>query len=168
MPEVIDRAPATSSTFTKCFQGNIQPDFVTIFETIGNGLGKAVNFYVHTIHPVDFYTITERRPGKSDEFYWQAGSGEMSFYVNSHPDLEWRLCCQIMKAKCGKKADHSVRNCFTNLGQSLMLCYLCISQSIETAPDALNYSPFTQAADLYPGDFILFKIPGAYHALPAE
>jgi hypothetical protein len=49
-----------------------------------------------------------------------------------------------------------------------MLCYLCISKSIEPAPDALNHTPFTEAADLYPGDFIQFKIAGAYHALPAE
>lgn len=92
----------------------------------------------------------------------------MSFDINSHPDLEWRLCSQIVKAKCGKEADHSVRDCFANLGQSLMFCYLCISQSIDTAPDALNHTPFAQAADLYPRDFILLKIPGAYHALPAE
>jgi hypothetical protein len=139
-----------------------------VFEAIGYGFGKAVNFYVHTINPVVFYTITERRPGKSEKFYWQAGSGEMGFDVNSHPDFEWRLCCQIMKAKCGKQTDYTVRDCFANLGQSLMLCYLSICQSIETAPDTLNHTSLAQAADLYPGDFILFKIAGAYHALPAK
>ena len=61
MPEVIDRAPATFPAFTKCFQGNIQSYFMTVFETIGDGLGKTVNFYVHAIHPVGFYTIAERR-----------------------------------------------------------------------------------------------------------
>jgi hypothetical protein len=73
-----------------------------------------------------------------------------------------------MKSKCGQEADHTVRDCFGNLGQSLMLCYLCISQSIDTAADALNHTSLAQAADLYPGDFILFKIARAYHALPAE
>ncbi len=141
---------------------------MTVFEAIGYGFGKTVNFYVHTVNTVGFYAITERRSGKSDEFYWQAGSGEMGFDVNCHPDFKWRLCCQIVKTKCGKEAYHTVRDCFANFGQSLMLCYLCISQSIQTAPDALGHSPFAHAADLYPGDFILFKIAGAYHTLPAE
>jgi len=92
----------------------------------------------------------------------------MSFDVNSHPDFEWRLGCQLVKTKGGKEADHTVRDCFANLGQSLMLCDLGIGQSIETAPDALNHSPFAQATELYPGNLILFKITGAYHALPAE
>lgn len=43
-PEFINRAPATFPTFTKCFQSNIQPDFMTVFEAIDDGLGKAVNF----------------------------------------------------------------------------------------------------------------------------
>jgi hypothetical protein len=92
----------------------------------------------------------------------------MSFDVNRHPDFEWRLCCQIMKAKCGQETDHTVRDCFGNLGQSLMLCCLCISKSIESTPDTLNHTTLAQAADLYPGDFMLPKIAGAYHALPAE
>jgi hypothetical protein len=45
----------------ECFQCNIQPDFMTVFEAIGYGFGKAINFYVHTIHPVGFYAITECR-----------------------------------------------------------------------------------------------------------
>ena len=167
-PDFVHCATATFSTLTKCFQGNIQTDLVTVLEAIGYRLGKAVDLYLHSIYHVCFHTFAERRSGKSDKFYRQAGSGEMSFNVNSHPDLERRLCCQIMKTKCGKKADHAVGDCFANLGQSLMLCYLCISQSIETAPDALNHTPLAHAADLYPGNFILFKIAGTYHALPAE
>ena len=92
----------------------------------------------------------------------------MSFDVNRHPDLKWRLCCQIVKTQCGKEADHTVRDCFANLGQSLMLCCLCICQPIDPASDALGHTSFAQTTDLYPRDFILFKIAGADHALPAE
>jgi len=92
----------------------------------------------------------------------------MSLDVNCHPDLEWCLCCQIMKTKCGKEADHAVRDCFANLGQRLMLCYLCICQPIDTASDALSYTPFAQATNLDPRDFILLNIAGAYHALLVE
>jgi len=43
-----------------------------------------------------------------------------------------------------------------------------IAMARRAAADALKHAPLTKTTDLHPGDFILFKIAGAYHALPAE
>ena len=96
-------------SFPERFQGNVNSDFVSEFETIGNRLSRGIHLDLYSIQVMNFdsevvWRWSEPDAGNSSELqFWQSCA-----MWNGNPEGMWKLGGEIVNPQSGKQANDKV------------------------------------------------------------
>src|SRR4051794_5502003 len=92
------------------------------FEAVRDRLGGSEHWHVNTLYPVCHYSKSQSlRRETHDAQSRILKLRSPSLLTDCHPDLERRLCGEIVEAQRGDKADHSLGNTLRRLYQTMVL-----------------------------------------------
>jgi hypothetical protein len=57
VPQIIHSTTSLASAFPQGFKRYVQADFIAVFETVGNRLGRGIDSHCHTFDLMQFYSI---------------------------------------------------------------------------------------------------------------
>ena len=128
-----------SPPFTQRLHRDTDPNFIPIFETVGNGLGCRG---YPDINPIDFamdHTGRECLPAKTNDMQWGIPlHRKPGFAVDGNPNLMRGLRGKLMKNQGGEKADDPLRYPHCGLGKAMVLGYGITSHSVNATTYAGN------------------------------
>ncbi len=161
MPEIIYGAFALSKRIPQGFNGHIETDFVAIFETVGDGLGRIIDTNRHSFNKMNFDSFMKRAPGKFDNPNRQITDAGFPFpSFKSDPNLMWYLGCQVMKAQGGNKTYDTMRDPLSRLQKRKVFCDLTIWQPVEATTDSLKMTLSHQPCQVDTWNVNLIQFPG--------
>jgi hypothetical protein len=109
----IDCGAFVSQRVLQGFDGDVNADLVTVFETVGNCLRCAVDTDGNAFNGMRHDPLGERFSGKAnDSEGWRIQRWTACFVVYCDPDLVRVLGREAMIPERGEQANHGMRNDF--------------------------------------------------------
>jgi hypothetical protein len=112
---LINRGAFVSERVLEGLDRDIDTDFVTVFETIGNRLSGVVDADRNAFNGLHDNPLGERFTGKTNNSErWGLQRWTACFVVYCNPDLVRVLGSEVMKPECGEQANDGMRNDFSH------------------------------------------------------
>jgi hypothetical protein len=150
----------------ECFQRHVKTDFVTMLETVGDGLGHAVNpqFNLIAIKYLNAFGIRFAcKLGHLDRRV--VDLGRMTAARHGDSDLARQLRGQFMELQGAKQAKHRLRHLGGDGSQALMLGARTVGEPVDATASFFQLTIGCHAGQHYPGSPDVIQIARAQHPL---
>ena len=152
----IDCGAFVSQRVLQGFDGDVNADLVTVFETVGNRLRGAVDSDRNTFNRVRNDPLGERFSGKTNDAEgWRFQRWTACLIVYRDPDLVWVLGREAMKPERGKEANHAVRSDLGHDSKREVLAHRRVNQSVYS-----SRRPAQQALPIHTKKVLTRNSPG--------
>ncbi len=169
-PNVVRSAFSRPEPFAEGLQRNVEPDLVSVLETVGNRLGGTGYAERHAVALVLLDPFGKRRlremhePGREACVLRDGGAP-----AERDPDLVRILRSDAMEPEGAQEADNAVGETFRDHGQRRVFGDPGIGEPVEAAPDLLQQPPLAQPAEAFRVDAPRGQLVEAQHAqLPGQ
>ena len=97
--------------------------------------------------------------------WWVLHAWRPRSLLESYPNLERIFRGEFVKAECGRKTNHSLRNFATNLVQSPVLRWRMMGRRVDPTPDSLQLPFANETAEIIAWECQVLEIGRPYYGL---